>query len=265
MQILAGASPQHLPPPAGVAFGPQGEWFQAIAGTSMSSPHIAGAGALIKALHPDWTPGQIKSALMTTAWTQWSRKTARPRPTRSMMAPAASNLNVAGDPGLTFDATPAILLRIQTDLWNANYPSVYVPVHAGRNHCPAHGAQPVAGCQHLERSKSPRCVSGRLHSCRAEDYQRSAGGDAPFNIVIDGRDVPVGQVRMATLYLTQDGGSPQAAHPDHLRPQAPVVTLAKTCSPATVPGREPPNCTITALNSPFDRRPSTSATNCLRA
>lgn len=33
----------------------------------MSSPHTAGAGALLKALHPDWTPGQIKSALMMTA------------------------------------------------------------------------------------------------------------------------------------------------------------------------------------------------------
>jgi len=34
VQILAGASPQHLPPPEGVALGPQGELFQAIAGTS---------------------------------------------------------------------------------------------------------------------------------------------------------------------------------------------------------------------------------------
>jgi uncharacterized repeat protein (TIGR01451 family) len=41
--------------------------WNVIQGTSMSSPHVAGAGALMKALHPTWTPAEIQSALMSTA------------------------------------------------------------------------------------------------------------------------------------------------------------------------------------------------------
>ncbi|RTR37238.1 S8 family peptidase [Shewanella canadensis] len=36
-------------------------------GTSMSSPHVAGAMALITALKPEWTPAQLQSALMLSA------------------------------------------------------------------------------------------------------------------------------------------------------------------------------------------------------
>lgn len=41
--------------------------FQLLSGTSMASPHHAGAAALLSILQPGWTPPQIKSALMMTA------------------------------------------------------------------------------------------------------------------------------------------------------------------------------------------------------
>ncbi|MBT8131131.1 MAG: S8 family serine peptidase, partial [Gammaproteobacteria bacterium] len=40
--------------------------YTAISGTSMSSPHLAGAGALLRQLHPDWSAAEIHSALAST-------------------------------------------------------------------------------------------------------------------------------------------------------------------------------------------------------
>jgi lantibiotic leader peptide-processing serine protease len=37
------------------------------AGTSMASPHVAGAAALVRGLHPTWSPGQVRDHLKATA------------------------------------------------------------------------------------------------------------------------------------------------------------------------------------------------------
>ncbi|MEJ5946237.1 S8 family serine peptidase, partial [Pseudokineococcus basanitobsidens] len=54
---------------AAVAPGPNdGRTFDFLSGTSMSSPHVAGLGALILGENPDWSPMAVKSAMMTTAY-----------------------------------------------------------------------------------------------------------------------------------------------------------------------------------------------------
>src|SRR5207253_5412432 len=65
IQVLAGMTPE--PDQTTPTNGPSGNLYQAIAGTSMSSPHAAGVSALVKAAHPTRTPEEIKSALMTSS------------------------------------------------------------------------------------------------------------------------------------------------------------------------------------------------------
>ncbi|MBC8160501.1 MAG: S8 family serine peptidase, partial [Roseiflexaceae bacterium] len=48
--------------------------FGPLSGTSMAAPHNAGAIALIRSLHPDWSASEVRSALMLTAITTGVRK-----------------------------------------------------------------------------------------------------------------------------------------------------------------------------------------------
>ncbi|MFF3201033.1 S8 family serine peptidase [Streptomyces sp. NPDC002962] len=55
---------------AGTAMGtPVDGYYTTSSGTSMATPHVAGAAALVAQAHPDWTGQQIKQALASTAKT----------------------------------------------------------------------------------------------------------------------------------------------------------------------------------------------------
>jgi len=49
-----------------------GDGYRTLSGTSMASPHVAGAAALYKSTHPTASPSQVKSALRSAANLNWN-------------------------------------------------------------------------------------------------------------------------------------------------------------------------------------------------
>lgn len=84
--------------------GSLGDMFAYLQGTSMSSPHIAGLGALIREAHPTWTPAQVKSALMTTARQDVVKEDGVTPADPFDFGAGHVDPNKAVDPGLTYDA-----------------------------------------------------------------------------------------------------------------------------------------------------------------
>src|SRR4051794_2811963 len=88
-----------------------GRSFDFLSGTSMASPHIAGIGALVMALHPTWTPSMIKSAIMTSA-----TDTVSSADDPFAQGAGFVNPNGAGAPGLVYPTTATEYRRYMVGL-----------------------------------------------------------------------------------------------------------------------------------------------------
>ncbi|RZT26731.1 PA domain-containing protein [Kribbella sp. VKM Ac-2569] len=246
LHIMAGATPT----PESPAEGPPGNLYQVIAGTSMSSPHVAGSAALVLALHPSWTPGQIKSALETTA------KTTVTKPDRTTQADPFDygggriDLTKAGDPGLTLDETAANYATSATDPLNRidlNLPSVNAPTMPGL--ITAQRTVTNVTNQTLTFMASGTTVSGANITVLPPAFQVKPGKSQKLTIAITAPDVPDGQY-FGQVNLKQVGGSRALHLPVAFFRQEGIVPIDQTCAPSTIARNTGQStCTVTVRNN----------------
>jgi subtilisin family serine protease len=82
---------------------PHGDLFLVQSGTSQASPHVAGSAALLKQAHPDWSPAEIKSALMETANTSVLKEDGTSPATPFDQGSGEIDPTKAANPGLVLD------------------------------------------------------------------------------------------------------------------------------------------------------------------
>ena len=213
VQILAG----HTPTPDTTDGGPPGEYFQAIAGTSMSSPHIAGAAVLMKALHPTWTPGQIKSALLTTATTDVVKE------------------------DLTTPADPINAVHL-------NLPSVNAPVMPGKL-TTVRTATNVTGQTQSYRVSASAPAKSRITVSPAS-FSLAPGRSVDLSITISSTAETAQVFGEIKLDATR-AGLPTLHLPVGFVPQQGDVTLTSSCGPAQITWFGKSTCAVTAANNSF--------------
>ena len=255
VQILAGNSPKHLFAPAD-GLGPNDELYQAIAGTSMSSPHAAGVAALIKAAHPSWTPGQIKSAMMTSS-VQSVVKEDGTTPSDPFDRGAGSiRANRAVNPTVTFDVTAPEYFasatdpfgRIDLNLASVNAPNMPGLITTTRTMHNVTGVSQTIRITTTAPNNSSIVVTPKTVTLAPWGY-------ATIQIKIDGRRLADGQYFGQINLDPVAGGYNNAILPVAWDKHPGDVTLTNECTGSTFTAQQltisrgdTANCEITATN-----------------
>lgn len=245
VQILAGLTPESTD----VSTGPQGELYQAIAGTSMSSPHAAGVSALVIAAHPNWNPGQVKSALMTSSLqavtnVDGSKAGVFDRGAGSIRADRALA------PTLTVSESAADFVASAADPLSRidlNIPSVYV--------------NPLPGAAVVERTVTN--VTNKAQTIRVKTsmaggtkavvspavFTLQPGKSRTVQIVLSGIDAEDGWHEGQLTFSSTRGGTIPVVMPVAVNVGEAQISLAQSCDPAEIKRGSSTTCTVTASSS----------------
>ncbi len=211
-------------------------------GTSMASPHNAGAAALIRQARPTWTPAEIKSALMMTATTQVYLE--------DQVSPANPLARGAGRIRIERAIRAGLVLNETTANYSAANPGTGGQVHTlnlpsmARLNC-------VASCQFVRTFRNPG-TSGGLWSLSVTGLTGTldssliwvpAGGSRTVTVTIDSSAVTADNAwNFGQLVLTQRLSGGQTASnstlslPIGITVAPPVVSVPPSVSASVAAG-----------------------------
>jgi hypothetical protein len=261
VQILAAMTPT----PDDPVNGPPGEYYQAIAGTSMASPHIAGAAILLRALHPSWTPGQIKSAIMTQARTAVVKEDLTTPADPFDMGAGRIDVGRASNAPVTISETAARFAALAGDPDHAidlNIPSINAPTMPGRITTQRTIKNVTNG--KLQVTMGATVPANTRITFSPTRLTLPQGGSGTVNITIDST-APLNSQQFASVRFVTGKGT--ARIPVAFVPKQGSVSLTQGCDAASVQLNASTVCTVSATNNSFEDQDvdlTTSVNNRLR-
>jgi subtilisin family serine protease len=247
VQVLAGMTPQ----PSGITNGPPGNLYQAIAGTSMSSPHAAGVSALVKAAHPSWTPAMIKSALMTSSVQSVIKEDGSTPATPFDRGAGSIRADRAVNPTLVFDETAARMTAAGADALHRidlNLASVDATTMSGRITTQRTALNVSGQNQTLVVSTTAPAGASITVGTNNGNLNVKAGGSITFPITISAPTLADGQYFGQITLDPQKPGATPVVLPVAFTKRQGSVTLSHTCSPLSFAVVASSHCTVSAAN-----------------
>lgn len=230
--------------------------YQFLSGTSMSSPHNAGSGALLGAARPDWTPYEIRSALMMTANREGVRKEDGVTPVDPFDTGAGRlDLSRAQEVGIVLDETPANFLAANPetggDPKTLNLASMQDSVCVGTCSWTRTVRNVEQHSGHWDLSTMSSAGLG-LSVSPGSSLKVKAGESAAITVTADTTLAPAGW-HFGSLELARKGDGPDLHMPIAVRAatSSNPELLTKSVDAASAAVGEPLNYEINLVNGPL--------------
>jgi subtilisin family serine protease len=205
--------------------------LNAISGTSMASPHNAGAAALLRALNRSWTPVQIRSALMTTAVTAITKETGLAPTDAFDIGAGRIDLTRAAKAGLVLNETGANFTAANPgtggDPSQLNLPSFQNLNCVGT--CTFPRTVQSTRTAPVTWTTSVTGFASGVASVSPPSFTVSNAGTAPITLSVDALQLTPGQVAFGQVVLTPSNPAiPVATMPVAVRSGPPDIDVQPT-------------------------------------